>query len=223
MCPDGDEFFVHALPGGLRLTLLSPTRANLDKLEPVWRKACLKAGIVPGQGAQPDDGETEDEPFGAIGVKLLAAEPFQGDRAEANGSSIALIAEYGGKRVLLGADVHPDVLIPALQRLAGQDAKWKCDLVKVPHHGSSHNMSVELAELIECEAWAFSTNGSYFHHPSPSAVARVIEHGHAKQLVFNYRSDENAVWDDDGLKAQWGFETVYPPPASNGEITIHLL
>ena len=42
------------LPGGMKLTLLSPMQAQLDRLKPVWDAACRKAGIVPGAATAAD-------------------------------------------------------------------------------------------------------------------------------------------------------------------------
>jgi hypothetical protein len=36
------------LPGGMKVTLLSPTPAQLQKLAPAWQQELKKAGLVPG-------------------------------------------------------------------------------------------------------------------------------------------------------------------------------
>ena len=209
-----------SLAGGLQLTLLSPTVPKLQKMLVEWERVCRKEGLVPGAGVVPD--APDDEILGPPNVDVAASEPFQGDTAEANGASIALLAEFGGKRVLLGADAHPEVLVDALGRLSpGQ--KVKLDAYKVSHHGSSHNTSKEVLDRIDCTTYLFSTNGSYFNHPTPSAVARVIKFGKARHLVFNYRSEFTKVWDAPGLKATWGYETHYPVAQLPGEIGVTIL
>jgi hypothetical protein len=208
------------LPGGLKLTLLSPTIPKLQKMLVEWERACRKEGLVPGAGVVLD--APEDEIFGPPNVDVAASEPFEADEAEANGSSIALLAEFGGKRILLGADAHPDVLAEALGRLS-PGGKVKLDAYKVSHHGSAHNTSKEMLDLIDCKTYLFSTNGSYFNHPTPSAVARVIKFGKAKTLIFNYRSDETKPWDAAGLKATWKYEAHYPIAELPGEIGVTLL
>jgi beta-lactamase superfamily II metal-dependent hydrolase len=218
-CPDDADIPKVTLSGGLELTLLSPNAAKLALLLKEWERVCKKEGLVPGAAFEID--EADDEPFGAPNVDLLVQEPFQGDAAEANGSSIAFIAEFEGRRVLFGADAHPDLLETSL---AAIDAgKIAFDAVKVPHHGSSHNISDALLARIDCPTWLFSTNGNFFHHPSPSAVARVIKHGNAKELVFNYRSDENAVWDSAALKNKFGYAARYPDAATPGVNRVELL
>jgi beta-lactamase superfamily II metal-dependent hydrolase len=221
VCRDGAAFPQVTLDGNLELTVISPTVAKLSKLLVEWENVCRKEGIVPGHAFEPEEGG--DEPFGVPDVNLFAQEEFVGDTAEANGSSIAMIAQFGGKRVLLGADAHPDVVEAAMTRVAGASAKARFDAVKLAHHGSSHNTSNPLLAKIDCDTWLFSTNGSFFHHPSPSAVARVIKHGAPKTLAFNYRSDESGVWDAALLRGPFGYSTRYPDPATPGILKLELL
>ncbi len=221
---EGEPLPEVTLAGGLKLTLLSPTLPKLAKLGREWLEVCKKEGLVPGHPPEPEP--PGEERFGPPDVERLAREEWPIDTAEANGSSIAFVAEYEGKRVLFAADAHPDVLERALRHLTGDASAVHFDAVKVSHHGSAHNTTRELLELIECDTWLFSTNGSYFHHPSDVAVAKIIKHGNAggrrKRLVFNYRSDESEVWNTASLKKKWGYATVYPPAATPGLLTLPL-
>jgi hypothetical protein len=47
-------------------------------------------------------------------------------------------------------------------------------------------------------------------------VARIIARGGSPQLCFNYRCDENAVWEDAGLQEQYGYSTRYGDEALGG-------
>ncbi|MCU0117717.1 hypothetical protein N8H74_05590 [Pseudomonas sp. B2M1-30] len=223
VCDKEGALPVVQLAGGLKLTLVSPTRAKLDALEKEWASECLKAGIVLPETYEADP--TEDEAYGAPNIDLLANEMFISDTAVANGSSIAFIAEFEGVSILLAADAHPDVLIESLGKLvAGTGAeRVRLDAVKVSHHGSSHNTSNELLALIDCPKWLVSTNGSYFKHPSPSTIARLIKMGNAKEIVFNYRSSETAPWDNQAMKSQRSFTTRFPDKNQPGEIKVELL
>ena len=56
-----------------------------------------------------------------------------------------------------------------------------------------------------------STNGSIYEHPSRETIARVIKTaGHGTELIFNYRTKYNSIWDDEFLKEEYKYETVYP-------------
>lgn len=206
-----------ALPGGLGLTLLSPTPAKLALLRPVWERELRRAGLDP--ALPPDEPGPTAEGFqllSAPDVAALAAEPFVEDDAEANGSSIALLAEYKGRRLLLAADAHPGVLLASLRRLvpAGRVAVDAC---KLPHHGSKANVSPALLQALDCRRWLFSSNGAYFRHPDAQAVARVVlAGGAAPELVFNYRSSFNQAWASPALQQRHGYRARHPDAADGG-------
>jgi beta-lactamase superfamily II metal-dependent hydrolase len=217
--PDGAPLPAVTLPGGMELTLLSPTRGKLLALLPRWEKVCEEAGLVP--QVEPSGDEPPGlEPFGAIDVDALAGEPFAEDHAEANGSSIAFLARHEGRSVLFGADAHPSVLAAAIARLPG--GALEVDAFKLPHHGSKKNLSHELVSLVDTPRWLFSTSGARFKHPDRQTVARILDgrqHGDC-ELIFNYRSAYTAVWDDDDLRADWGYTTTYGD--ADGSVAVEL-
>jgi hypothetical protein len=200
--------------------LLSPTPAKLAALRPKWIEEIKKAGLTAAKGRP--DGPAGLEIMGGIDVNKLANGPFKDDSTLPNGSSIALLAEFGGKKVVLGADAHCDVLGASLAKLAN-GAKLKLDAFKIAHHGSAHNVSKAVLDAVDCDTYLFSTNGSYFNHPDPSAVSRVIRFGGPNpKLHFNYRSDETGVWDDAAMRSQFGYTTTYPDAATNGVLAVNL-
>jgi len=207
------------LEGGLVLTLLSPTPAKLAELKPSWEKEVRKAGLDP---TQPRPGEAEAEEglqlLGAPDVEALAAEPFTEDGAEANGSSIAMLAEFAGRRILLTGDAHPGVLTAAIKRIAPR-GRLALDACKLPHHGSKANVSRQLVQALDCRKWLFSTNGAHFMHPDRQAVARVIKWGGPRaELSFNYRTKFNDVWSGKTLQGQFGYAASYPASGAPGTV-----
>lgn len=214
---EGEPIRLPDLPGGLRLTLLSPTPAKLQAMKAVWeaevRIAGMKAGL-PAEQALPRGFRR----MGPIDVDTLAASQFEDDHAEANGTSIALLAEFAGRRVLLSADAHGDVLTASLKTLAN-GGRLKLDAFKIPHHGSAHNLSREMLDLIECKRFLVSTNGSYFNHPDSSAISRIVRHGGERpEIVFNYRTDETESWEDANLQSRFEYSTVYPGGANGFQL-----
>jgi beta-lactamase superfamily II metal-dependent hydrolase len=206
------------LEGGMRLTILSPDAGKMAQLIPSWERECAKAGLHPTKRLpRPKEGE---EAFGPVNIDKLAAEAFEPDTAPANGSSIGLLAEHrDGGRALLGADCHVDRLMASLDVLQPQ-GRLQLDVFKLPHHGSSHNLSRELLDRVDCPAYLVSTNGSFFQHPTRSAIARVIRHGgKSPMLHFNYRSDFTRIWPGDHPKHP--YKAVFPVDAkSNGTLRV---
>lgn len=211
------------LKGGMVLTLLSPSREKMQALIPEWEKSCRDAGIVAGQAAQqpPPEGY---EFFAAIDIDALADEPFEPDSTKPNGSSIAVLASYGGKRALLTGDAHADLLEASIAQLAHSDAPLKLDAFKVPHHGSRKNLSTTLLQAIDCDNYLVSTNGSYFDHPDPVAMSRIVKYGGAnKHIWFNYNSEETQTWDVRSWQQDWQYTTHYPAHDADGFQAIDLL
>lgn len=213
------------LAGGMILTLLSPNTVKLQDLAPVWEKEWLKATTPKHEDTVKPPAPGDSEELGTIDINVLAASPLKRDTKEANGSSIAFILEYNGRRALFAADAHPDLLLQNLQRsMLEKGEKLKIDAFKVPHHGSKNNISKELLECIDCPTYLVSTSGSQFHHPDYAAVAKILKFGGSrKKLVFNYRSDENEVWDSVAWQNRYGYQTSYPNDDDTGSIKLSLL
>jgi hypothetical protein len=162
------------LPGGATALVLSPTPEKLVRLRVEWQEVVEAAGLRPERDA------TEEPPLvapGLLGGTLadLAGQRTPSDTAAANGSSISFVFEYGGKRVLFGADAHPDVLTAGFAQLA--EKPYRLDACKLPHHGSKGNVTVGLIEALDCPLWLVSSNGVRFRHPDDSALARVVLKG----------------------------------------------
>jgi len=216
---DGDAIVVqegplpeYTLPGGMKITLLSPLPAELRKLAPVWTRELKRHGLEP--GARMDYSRfLKGTPSTSTDVDELADERFIGDAAAPNGTSIAFLAEYGGATALLGADAYAPVLGESIKRLLQQRGAQRLALnaLKVAHHGSKNNLSAELLALLDCPQYLLSSNGDYFCHPDRQTVARMIKHGGPHpSLRFNYRSRFNDVWDSQALKEKYGYAAEYP-------------
>lgn len=202
------------LPGDMKITLLSPTQDQLVGLIGSWETEVIEAGLIPGYGylAEPEEEEDDTEMLGPdmIDIEALARERFEEDDSPSNGSSIAFLLEYRGKKMLFTGDAHPSQIMKSLDTLHGQN-DVVIDFWKISHHGGKGNTGPELVKRITCAQYIFSTSGIKFPHPSRETIAWILKNkrGHAT-LYFNYRSDNNKVWDDADLKSEYDYETVYP-------------
>lgn len=219
------------LPGGMQLTVLSPTPDRLVALHEVWNTWLRSHGLaVPTTLTGRLDaiaelqGEVTPQPdaLGAkpwlprwtpTAVESYAESAMTEDDSVANGSSVALLAEYDGKAALLTGDAWPSVLGAGLSQLAAQRGiagPISIDAFKVPHHGSRKNLDRRLVRRVRCPRWLVSTNGRGHFHPNPEAIARIVTSASAPTtLVFNYGSDEAKVWDNPRLRKKWDYETTY--------------
>jgi hypothetical protein len=210
--PEGDPLVVATqgalpvvdLPGGMKLTLLSPTPKTLTKMENAWSVAVKKAGIQPGDLEDAWKLLAKTKKFlpkkGLLGVSpdldSLLKKQFLKDDAVPNGSSIAFLAEYESKSALLLGDAYPDVVAESINRLCTQRniERLAVDAVKVAHHGSTRNTSETLLKLIKSHTYLISTNGDQFEHPDKECIARIIRFGEPTNIYFNYCSAYTVPW-----------------------------
>ena len=217
--PSSGALPVCLLTGGLRLTLLSPRWDELEALNRSWSDKSFKSGRVPGDVSMlggPD--ESMLELLGAPSrLTQLAAQRFFPDTAAANGSSIAVLAEYEGKRALLAADAFAPVLLEGIQRLPGFDKELPLDAFKLPHHGSQRNINDELLRAAPSQCYLISTSGQRFNHPDEPAMARVLKYGGAQaRLIFNY--DSATTRKVQALMGKSKGLLEYPEPGESGAL-----
>jgi beta-lactamase superfamily II metal-dependent hydrolase len=192
-------------------------------LIPEWVKECEDANLIPGIKARRRE-LNGVETYGPLDVETLAATPFDPDRTKPNGTSIALLAQYQGKRALLGADAHVDRLLESLKLLRRGRMRFAIDVLKVPHHGSERNVSKELLDAIQCPLYLISTSGAYSKHPRRIVIARILKYGGTrKTIAFNYTSKFTKIWNRSALKTTYRYETIYPTRKSNGTLAVRLL
>jgi hypothetical protein len=188
----------------MRLTLLSPSPGKLKAMAADWKKAIAKEGFEPGDLEKAWEELASRKKFlpkkGLLGASRsldsLLKEQFKIDGAKANGSSIAFLAEFGGKSALLLGDAHPDVVAASLKRLLKKRNRKKLAVgaVKIAHHGSKNNTNDELLALLDSPTYLISSSGAQFKHPDKACIARILKFGKPKNLVFNYKSEFTKPW-----------------------------
>ena len=210
---------VCTLPGGLKLTVLSPTAEQLREMAKKWRTELYDKGLEPGDTeavleALADRGTAyRPDALGSVDPGLIADKAFSEDTAEPNGSSIAVLAEYEGARVLLTGDAFPTVLVDSISRLLDtlDESRLSIDALKIAHHGSKGNTSPDLLSILKCPQYLVSTNGSKFNHPSPECIARIVTAGDDPVTVrFSNLHEESEIWRDSGLQMDFNYEALYP-------------
>ena len=83
------------------------------------------------------------------------------DNSVPNLSSVVVLAEAGGKSILLTGDARGDKILTGLELIGAITSKGKLhvDVLKMPHHGSDRNMEVSFLERITADHYVFSGNG----------------------------------------------------------------
>lgn len=204
---------------GLRVTVLGPDGDGVEAMRGRW--ADWRADHDPVKLAR--SGRLSRAPMpDPLDVEVLAA-PGKTDAEVPNGSSIALLVEHKGRRVLLAGDAHPDTLVRSIAPLArAEGGRLRVDLFKVSHHGSRANVTRELVELLDCRRFAISTDGTRHGHPDPEAIARMLAFAPPgpRELHFNYASDRTRPWDGAALKDRWDYVCRLGGPQGTLEVDV---
>jgi hypothetical protein len=142
---DGFENLVTARAGadnrvdqgnGLTFTVVGPNRDRVAALQTEWNTKLRQLGIA------------------------RTAEFV--DESVFNLSSIVVLASAGGKTMLLTGDARGDHILSGLEvngLLAG--GKLHVDLLKIPHHGSDHNVSTEFFRQVTADHYVVSGDGKH--------------------------------------------------------------
>jgi hypothetical protein len=134
-----------AIAQGLKFTVVGPMQAELAALKTAhkkWLEDLKKKGKSP--------------------PEALAAYV---DKSVPNLSSIVVMAELSGKRMLLTGDARGDKILEGLQLTGllgpGQKSIINVDVLKVPHHGSANNLETGFFKRIIAKHYVFSGNGEH--------------------------------------------------------------
>lgn len=166
--------------GEFVFTILSPSNGRLEKLEKKWMRE-IASNVRETAKAGTD--------YHISIADLISKDKFVKDTSVPNGSSIAFIIKAEGKSILLLGDSFASTVSEKLQDLGYSDqSPLIADLVKISHHGSQKNTSMELLSQIRSDNFVISTDGSIFGHPDKRAVARILKSNEKNDIYFNYES-----------------------------------
>ena len=160
---------------GSTFKILSPSKAGLKALHDKW---FIEASDS--MTAVSTDYDQSLEHY----LAALISDP---DGSIHNGSSIAFIWIYNDKNYLFLADAHADTLVDGF-KIFGYDKgrPIPCEVVKVSHHGSNRNISLELLEVIDADQFVITTNGNKHGHPDKKGLAKILKSKTNPLIRFNY-------------------------------------
>lgn len=133
------------LDGGLTLTVIGPTQDRLEALQQQWDED-LPAILAKERAAREE----------------AAAAAFD-DASVPNLSSIVVLAEADGRKMLLTGDARGDFVLDSLEAtgLLEPDGTLELDLLKMPHHGSFRNIEDVFFERLPAAHYVISANGQH--------------------------------------------------------------
>ncbi|MFK7922527.1 MAG: ComEC/Rec2 family competence protein [Bacteroidia bacterium] len=199
---------VHRI-GDASLTILTPNKHSLQKLNEKWEEELEKDRSTAGRDYE-------------VPLAELAAKKPKEDRSIANESSISFLFEHGEVKILFLADAHSSDVGAALKSLGySQTNKIKVDALKLSHHGSKASNTYDLLDLVDCQQYIISTDGSRHGLPNKEAMARIILHPDRKKeqsisFIFNFDNDTlRSVFTTEEME-EHNFKCVFPSPDQQG-------
>lgn len=160
---------------GLKLTVVAPLDAELAALQTTWDekiKPLLKKARTPA-------GQAEIAAFV--------------DGSVFNLSSLVVLVEKGAKRILLTGDARGDHTLAGLEAAGRLKAggKLRLDVLKVPHHGSDRNVTVDYFRRLPAKHYLISADGKH-DNPDLATLEMIAEArpDDAFTLHLTYPTDE---------------------------------
>lgn len=110
------------------------------------------------------------------------------DSSLTNGSSIAFVVKGEGARMLFLGDAWADDVINGLKGDGFESTVF--DAIKISHHGSLHNSSVQLLQCIDSPCFLVSSDGSRHGHPDFEVLAEIVDRAadFTRHIHFNYET-----------------------------------
>lgn len=198
---------------GVRMEILSPDPEHMPKLQKDWAHKLKDEKTRVGIARKRKDWDY------AMPLEELVEQPFEQDESVTNGSSIAMLLEVAGKRLLLLGDAFADTIVDSLTSLGySPEKRLKLDIFKVSHHGSRGNTNEALLDLVECRNFIISTSGSSYRHPDKECLARIVmDHvrkGKENELFFYFNYSRKEYFDilkvdgEDSARKKYNFDIL---------------
>jgi hypothetical protein len=161
---------------GAEVTVIGPREDRLEALRKAWEKALKKPTRKARQAA----------------LQELFLPKKDLDKSITNLSSIVVLVEVAGKKLLLTGDAHGDDIVAAWTELE-LPTPAALDVLKMPHHGSVRNATEKFLNFFTADHYVFSADGAYDNPDAPTLEALVKMHGNRKIVV--HFTNESVTWE----------------------------
>ena len=124
------------------------------------------------------------------------------DESVANLSSIVVLAECDGRRMLLTGDARGDKILEGLEKtgVLKKGGTMHVEVLKVPHHGSANNLDDDFFERISADHYVFSGDGEH-GNPERESLEMLFKARGKKPLTLHLTYPVADI--DKGRKADW--------------------
>ena len=136
---------------GAEVTVVGPIASRLEKFRKEW---AAKAG-------------------NAAALASLFSDKL--DESPTNLSSLVMLVEIGGKKILLTGDARGDDIVAGFNEAGlGGDLPLKLDILKLPHHGSIRNITKEFLKMFPADHYVISADGKH-DNPDEDTIRAIVQ------------------------------------------------
>lgn len=166
---------------GLKFNVISPDQCMIDNLENEWRAICVEITNAKAKNRMKE-------------AEIIAAGYI--DNSIYNLSSIVVLAEAGGKKMLLTGDARGDIVVEGLKRAhLLKNGKLHVGLLKLPHHGSKRSVSPEFFQTISADNYVISANGTEGHPDTETLEWLIKSRGSAERYnIYFTNCDKRLIY-----------------------------
>jgi hypothetical protein len=208
---------------GMTTTVLSPDASGLKGIYRQERQARSRSPNEPPpdllQQTRLDSEDGDDlgdaysslsEGFSSPDIVLLrapvriagVAPPSRPDRTPVNLSSIVALFEFDGRKILLCGDSRCDLICTGLSKagLLPAEGSLHLDVMQVPHHGSSHNVTTEFFRRVTADHYVIDAHHAYFALPDVQTIDMIAQaRGDAAYTIHTTPLSKlnKAAWEED--------------------------
>jgi len=176
---------------GVKFKILSPSTDKLKQLLYKWEK----------EAPESLDTAAPNNDYNLTLFEHIEKDNFKEDDSIHNGSSIAFIMSFENMNFVFLSDAHPTIVVNSLKEFGySKEKPLKAELVKIAHHGSKANNSVELLEMIKTTKYVISTNGDKHAHPNKQFLARLASINSKCDVYFNYPEQIDKIFTEADYK-----------------------
>jgi len=138
--------------------------------------------------------EAEDDATAALAAYV--------DKSVTNLSSLVALVRFAGKTILLTGDARGDKILAGLELvgLLERSGTMQVDVLKVPHHGSSNNLSSDFFARIRADHYVISGNGE---HGNPERETMAMLFAARRKEPFDLHLTYPIAEIDAAREAEW--------------------
>ncbi|MGN6417077.1 MAG: hypothetical protein ACTHMC_06285 [Pseudobacter sp.] len=188
--------------GNLTITIVGPTKENLDALKAEWEEWIAN----------------QENALGAQNFNVLS----MSDKSIPNLSSIAFLIEGSGRSMLFTGDGRGDHLMEGLKKKGMlTNGQMHVEVLKVAHHGSDRNVNRKFFENITADIYVISANGEN-RNPDYATLSWIIESandaGRQIEIVITNETPNTTKIQQDYKPAVWGYSMRFIPNGAHSTI-----